>query len=113
MGRRKGLNYIPLLVSIKSEQSRKLESEKNRSALMRNLLDLYFEQWQPLMQEYWAIMNEISSTTSYHTESEILEQAKKLLDPEIAKRFHPPFVTKLNRLIEIRQRVPAKLFSTK
>ena len=109
MGRRKGLNYVPLLVSITPEQMKRFEGEKNRSVLVRNLLDLYFEQWQPLKREYEEIVEAYSMRL--RGEPDLLELADEIVDPEVAKPFYPPFIVDLKRLKELRQKIPAQLFS--
>ena len=111
MGRRKGRQYISYSCSLKPEQLNILENEiPNISALIRGLLDVYFERWHPLMHEYRQIMESIMSRTTWHTETEILELATKIEDdPKYAERFHEPFMNQLKRIMELRRQIPKEL----
>lgn len=111
MGRKKGRHYTSYSCSLKPEQLNRLENEiPNISALIRGLLDVYFERWHPLMHEYRQIIESITSTTTWRTETEILELAAKIEDdPKYAERFYEPFVDQLKRIMELRQQIPKEL----
>ena len=113
MGRRKGRNYIQLMLSVEPEQYQKLEGIPNRSRLLRGLLDLYFKQWHTLIKEYLNTIADIKTNTTHKTETRILELAERVCnDPEFAKRWHPPLVAQLKHLKELRGLIPKELMPT-
>ncbi len=113
MGRRKGLNYVQLLVSITPDQMDRLKREKNRSKLIRNLLDLYLEKWQSPIQEYRKIIADCIKAFPLWTESRLVQMAEHIDDPENPTKYEKSFAIDLRRINQLRQQIPKQLFRKK